>query len=69
MEVGADEANMKQFECTSEVPVRQYFHSRANEPMLEGEWDVDSDDEEDEGWLTKMSEEVSLRRVRLMNLV
>lgn len=58
MEVGADEKTRTQFVPTSDVPIRQYFHSRSNEPILEGEWDEDSDDEEDEGWLTKMSEEV-----------
>ena len=58
-EIGAGEDAMKQFVVTSDLPVRQYFHSRSNEPMLEGEWDVDSDDEEDDGWLIKMSEEVS----------
>ena len=61
MEIGADEKTRTQFVPTSKVPIRQYFHSRSNEPMLQGEWDVDSDDEEDEGWLTKMSEEVSCR--------
>lgn len=58
-EIGADESAVKQFLPNSEVAIRQYYHSRSNEPMLEGEWDVDSDDEEDEDWLTKMSEEVS----------
>ena len=59
MEVGADEKTRTQFVPSSDVPIRQYFHSRSNEPILQGEWDEDSDDEEDEGWLTKMSEEVS----------
>ena len=60
MEIGADEKTRTQFIPTSDVPVRQYFHSRSNEPILQGEWDEDSDDEDDEGWLTKMSEEVRL---------
>jgi hypothetical protein len=59
MELGADEKTRLQFVANSDTPIRQYFHSRSNEPMLPGEWDVDSDDEEDERWLTKMSEEVS----------
>ena len=58
MEVGADEAKRMHFAPSSEIPVRQYFHSRSNEPMLPGEWDVDSDDEEDERWLTNMGEQV-----------
>lgn len=59
VEAGADEETRLQFVPGSDVPVRQYFHSRSNEPMLPGEWDVDSDDEDDEGWLTIMSEQVS----------
>ena len=59
VEAGAEEETRLQFVPGSDVPVRQYFHSRSNEPMLPGEWDVDSDDEEDEGWLTRMSEQVS----------
>jgi len=57
-ETGADDSAVKQFLPNSDVPIRQYYHSRSNEPMLEGAWDVDSDDEEDEEWLTKMSEEL-----------
>ena len=59
MDAGADEETIMQFVPGSDTPVRQYFHSRSNEPMLPGEWDVDSDNEEDEGWLTSMSEMVS----------
>jgi VEFS-Box of polycomb protein len=59
MELGADEKTRLQFVANSDIPIRQYFHSRSNEPMLPGEWDIDSDDEEDERWLTKMSDEVS----------
>ena len=51
LEAGADEQTTLQFVPGSDVPVRQYFHSRSNEPMLPGEWDVDSDDEDDEGWV------------------
>jgi len=59
-EIGADESVMKKFVPNDETPIRQYFHSRTNEPMLEGEWDLDSDDEPDETWLHKMSEAVSV---------
>lgn len=58
VEAGADEETRLQFVPGSDMPVRQYFHSRSNEPMLPGEWDVDSDDEDDEGWLTIMSEQL-----------
>jgi hypothetical protein len=66
-ETGSDESAMKQFLPNSEVAIRQYYHSRSNEPMLKGAWDVDSDDEEDEEWLTKMSEEVCLHKVQVVN--
>ena len=41
-----------------QIPNRQYYHSRTNLPMLEGDWEMDSDDEPDEVWLHKMGEEV-----------
>lgn len=58
-EIGADKSVVEQLAPTGDTPVRQYFHSRTNAPMLDGEWDVDSDDEPDESWLHKMSEAVS----------
>jgi VEFS-Box of polycomb protein len=66
MDAGADEETKHQFVPGSDVPIRQYFHSRSNEPMLPGEWDVDSDDEDDEGWLTSMSELVSFMYLMLL---
>jgi len=57
-ELGADESVLQNFLPSSDVPIRQYFHSRSNEPMLYGDWDIDSDEEDDERWLTKMSEEL-----------
>jgi len=57
-ELGADESALRHFLPNSNTPIRQYYHSRSNEPMLEGEWDIDSDEEEDENWLVRMSEEL-----------
>jgi len=57
-ELSADESVLRNFLPSSDVPIRQYFHSRSNEPMLDGEWNIDSDEEDDERWLTKMSEEL-----------
>jgi hypothetical protein len=65
-ETGAGESDIKQFLPNGDVAIRQYYHSRSNEPMLKGAWDVDSDDEEDEEWLTKMSEEVCVRKVLMI---
>lgn len=39
-------------------PLRQYFHSRTNLPMAQGEWMEDSDDETDNSWLREMSAEL-----------
>jgi hypothetical protein len=57
-ELGASTSTIQQFIPTDQVPIRRYFHSRTNAPMLYGDWDVDSDDEPDETWLNRMSEEV-----------
>lgn len=57
-ELGAEESALRHFLPNSNIPIRQYYHSRSNEPMLEGEWDIDSDEEEDENWLVRMSEEL-----------
>ena len=43
-------------------PIRQYYHTRTNLPMLENEWDVDSDDCSDDGWLHENSKEVRNER-------
>ena len=64
-EIGADESVMQQFVPSHKAPLRQYFHSRTNAPMLEGEWDLDSDDESDDHWLHKMSEAVRILRCSL----
>lgn len=39
-------------------PVRPYYHSKTNLPMATGDWDVDSDDEEDDEWLHVIGEEL-----------
>mmetsp|Transcript_6022 Transcript_6022/g.8783 ORF Transcript_6022/g.8783 Transcript_6022/m.8783 type:complete len:109 (+) Transcript_6022:126-452(+) len=41
-------------------PIRQYYHSRTMEPLEEGDWLVDSDDDEEaDEWQNKLSEQVS----------
>jgi len=57
-ENGADSSVARRFVPGDDHPLRQYFHSRTNLPMLEGEWEEDSDDEPDETWLHKMSEQL-----------
>ena len=41
------------------VPWRQYYHSRSRLPMQNGGWEIDSDDESDNGWLDDMGQAVS----------
>jgi VEFS-Box of polycomb protein len=43
---------------SDQYPIRQYYHSRSYEPMMLGEWDFDSDDQEDDDWLTRIGDEV-----------
>ena len=44
---------------TSQVPVRQYYHSRTNQPITRmEEWDEDSDDEYDQEWMKELGERV-----------
>lgn len=57
-ESDAEKSLAMQFIPSDDRPLRQYFHSRTNLPMLEGGWDDDSDDEPDDTWLHKMSEQV-----------
>jgi len=63
-EQGAPSSAVTQFQPNSDEPVRQYYHSRTNEPMVDGEWDHDSDEESDKAWFEKMSEDVSCETVR-----
>eukprot|EP00543_Licmophora_paradoxa_P001395 CAMPEP_0202459278 /NCGR_PEP_ID=MMETSP1360-20130828/34258_1 /ASSEMBLY_ACC=CAM_ASM_000848 /TAXON_ID=515479 /ORGANISM="Licmophora paradoxa, Strain CCMP2313" /LENGTH=295 /DNA_ID=CAMNT_0049080275 /DNA_START=1 /DNA_END=888 /DNA_ORIENTATION=+ len=57
-EQGAPSSAVTQFQPNSDEPVRQYYHSRTNEPMVDGEWDHDSDEESDKAWFEKMSEDL-----------
>jgi len=57
-EQGADENAIKRLFPDDEVPIRQYYHSKTNLPMYEGEWDEDSDDDPDDGWREKMGEQL-----------
>lgn len=59
-EIGAKASTLQSFMPNDTVPLRQYYHSRTNEPMQEGEWCLDSDDEEDDDWLHQMGEAVRL---------
>lgn len=64
LEKGADFACIQQFEPDDQVPIRQYYHSRAHLPMIQGDWDEDSDDEPlDDDWLQKMSNKVCRGRI------
>ena len=60
-EIGAKASIVQSFMPNDTVPLRQYYHSRTNEPMLDGEWGLDSDDEEDDDWLHQMGEAVRLK--------
>jgi hypothetical protein len=62
-ELGAKPSIMQAFVPNDMVPLRQYFHSRTNEPMLDGEWCFDSDDEPDDDWIHQMAEEVRILTV------
>ena len=64
-EVGAQPSIIQAFVPNDTVPLRQYFHSRTNEPMLDGEWCFDSDDEPDDDWIHQMAEEVRIVTVLL----
>ena len=56
-EIGAN----NQFIRDDKAPVRQYYHSQTNLPLLEGDWDQDSDEEATENWIIRENGEVSLR--------
>jgi len=49
---------ISQYEVNGKVPIRQYYHSRTNIPMAEGEWDYDSDDVPDDAWIHQLSEKL-----------
>lgn len=58
-EVEADEEIIAKFEPNPDEEVRRYFHARTNEPMQNGEWNIDSDEESDHDWYEKMADDVS----------
>jgi VEFS-Box of polycomb protein len=60
-EIGAKASIVQSFMPSDTVPLRQYYHSRTNEPMLDRDWGLDSDDEEDDDWLHQMGEAVRLK--------
>lgn len=42
-------------------PIRQYYHSSTMEPLEEGDWSIDSDDDEKtDEWRIKLSEQVRM---------
>lgn len=57
-EVEADEEIIEKYEPNPDKEVRRYFHSRTNEPMQNGEWNIDSDEESDHDWYEKMAEDL-----------
>jgi len=67
---------ISQYVLTGKEPIRQYYHSRTNLPMADGEWEYDSDDDPiDDMWIHKLSEklidefgDVSPKEKILMNL-
>lgn len=59
-ELGADEKSRKSFAPDDKVPIRQYFHSKTCQPMVGGDWDVDSDDDSTtDQWLMDTTTAVS----------
>lgn len=40
------------------IPIRQYYHSHTNLPMINDDWMGDSDDDVDEDWVQEMSSEL-----------
>jgi hypothetical protein len=55
-EMGADQRQIERYIPDDKIPVRQYFHSRTNQPIVGGDWDIDSDDDStDDRWLEKVT--------------
>ena len=51
-EMGANKSQIERYIPDDKVPVRQYFHSKTNQPMVGGDWDIDSDDDStNDQWL------------------
>jgi hypothetical protein len=56
-EMGADARDTEHFVLDDKVPIRAYYHSKTKHPMLNGDWDVDSDDEStDDQWLRQIGD-------------
>ncbi len=61
-EMGADQRQIERYIPDDKIPVRQYFHSRTNQPIVGGDWDIDSDDDStDDRWLEKVTTSVSFK--------
>lgn len=59
LEHGEYGAPLSRLTMSDEAPIRQYYRSKTNIPMLEGEWDEDSDDEvAGDLWRFKMGEDL-----------
>ena len=51
---------MLQYVLTGKELIRQYYHSRTNLHMADGEWEYDSDDDPiDDAWIHQLNEKVS----------
>ena len=50
---------LTQFQVPKNIPIRQYYHAKTMQPMGEGEWNVDSDDEDDGEWFHTLADHVS----------
>mmetsp|Transcript_62832 Transcript_62832/g.185557 ORF Transcript_62832/g.185557 Transcript_62832/m.185557 type:complete len:264 (+) Transcript_62832:1019-1810(+) len=52
----AGQETVSRYTHCDRFPVRQYYHSRTKLPMLDNEWEEDSDEEPDDSWLHRMGE-------------
>jgi hypothetical protein len=50
---------LTQFQVPNDIPIRQYYHAKTMQPMGEGEWDIDSEDEDDDEWFHTLADHVS----------
>jgi hypothetical protein len=58
-EMGADAQDIQRYVLDDKVPIRDYYHSKTKQPMLNGDWDVDSDDDStDDQWLGQIGASV-----------
>lgn len=68
-EMGADERDIQRYDLDDKVPIRQYYHSKTKQPVLNGDWDVDSDDDStDDLWLHQICASVGLRMLHLTHV-